>query len=75
MDFHHQLKGAVIDAVDEDTSRDPQENYHQGRTPSSKKIKYLNQYELHTLLSSLDLSGKINWDWLIHLVAKPECDF
>lgn len=77
MDFHHQLKGAVIDAVDEGyIPRDPtRKTIIKGRTPSSKKIKYLNQYELHTLLSSLDLSGKINWDWLIHLVAKTGMRF
>ena len=53
MDFHHQLKGAVIDAVDEGyIPRDPtRKTIIKGRTPSSKKIKYLNQYELHTLLS------------------------
>ena len=27
-----------------------------------KKIKYLNQFELHTLLANLNLSGEINWD-------------
>lgn len=77
MDFHHQLKGAVIDAVDEGyIPRDPtRKTIIKGRTPSSKKIKYLNQYELHTLLSSLDLSGKINWDWLILLVAKTGMRF
>ena len=56
--------------------RDPtRKTIIKGITPSSKKIKYLNQYELHTLLSSLDLSGKINWDWLIHLVAKTGMRF
>lgn len=77
MDFHHQLKGAVIDAVDEGfIPRDPtRKTIIKGKTPSSKKFKYLNQYELHTLLSSLDLSGKINWDWLILLVAKTGMRF
>lgn len=42
MDFHHQLKGAVIDAVDEGyIPRDPtRKTIIKGRTPSSKKIKY-----------------------------------
>lgn len=44
MDFHHQLKGAVLDAVDEGLiPRDPTRKVIiKGRTPTSKKIKYLN---------------------------------
>lgn len=30
-----------------------------GKTPSVKKIKYLNQFELHTLLTSLDLKSGV----------------
>lgn len=40
-----------------------------------KKNKYLNQFELHTLLVNLDLCGEINWDWLILLVAKTGMRF
>ena len=77
MDFHHQLKGAVLDAVDEGLiDRDPTRKVIiKGKTPKAKKIKYLNQFELHTLLSNLDLGSEINWDWFIVLVAKTGMRF
>ena len=77
MDFHHQLKGAIIDAVDDGLiAKDPtRKAIIKGKTPAAKKIKYLNQYELHTLLSGLDLQGGINWDWLILLTAKTGMRF
>src|SRR5574344_2578104 len=77
MDFHHQLKGAILDAVDEGLiSRDPtRKAIIKGKTPSPKKLKYLNQFELHTLLTSLDLKGEVNWDWFILLVAKTGMRF
>lgn len=77
MDFHHQLKGAIADAVDDGLiPKDPtRKAIIKGKTPAPKKIKYLNQYELHTLLGVLDLQGDINWDWLILLVAKTGMRF
>jgi len=77
MDFHHQLKGAILDAVDEGLiERDPtRKAIVKGKTPSEKKIKYLNQFELHTLLSSLNLSADVNWDWFILLLAKTGMRF
>ena len=77
MDFHHQLKGAILDAVDDGLiERDPtRKAIIKGKTPTEKKIKYLNQFELHTLLTSLDLQGMINWDWFILLVAKTGMRF
>ena len=77
MDFHHQLKGAIMDAVDDGLiSRDPtRKAIIKGKTPAPKKMKYLNQYELHTLISDLDLQGDINWDWLILLIAKTGMRF
>lgn len=77
MDFHHQLKGAILDALDEGLiTRDPtRKAIIKGKTPRPKKIKYLNQYELHTLLSSLDLTTSANWDWFILLVAKTGMRF
>jgi len=77
MDFHHQLKGAVLDAVDEGLiDRDPtRKTIIKGKQPSPKKIKYLNQFELHTLLTHLDLGNEINWDWFILLVAKTGMRF
>ena len=54
LDFHHQLKGAILDAVDEGLiPRDPtRKAIIKGKTPRIKKIKYLNQFELHTLISN-----------------------
>ena len=77
MDFHHQLKGAILDAVDEGlVERDPtRKAIIKGKTPTVKKIKYLNQFELHTLISSLDLRSEVNWDWFILLVAKTGMRF
>ena len=77
MDFHHQLKGAILDAVDEGLiDRDPtRKAIIKGKAPAVKKIKYLNQFELHTLLSSLDLKSGVNWDWFILLVAKTGMRF
>mgnify|MGYP000956691105 FL=1 len=78
MDFHHQLKGAILDAVDEGLiDRDPtRKAIIKGKTPSeNKKIKYLNQFELHTLISTLNLSSEISWDWFILLVAKTGLRF
>lgn len=77
MDFHHQLKGAILDAVDEGLlPRDPtRKAVIKGKTPKQKKSKYLNQYELHKLLDSLDLGPEVNWDWFILLVAKTGMRF
>lgn len=78
MDFHHQLKGAILDAVDEGViERDPtRKAIIKGKTPGkNKKIKYLNQFELHTLISSLHLTSEITWDWFILLVAKTGLRF
>lgn len=57
LDFHHQLKGAILDAVDEGLiERDPtRKAIIKGKTPKVKKIKYLNQFELHTLIAHLDI--------------------
>ena len=77
MDFHHQLKGAILDAVDEGLiERDPtRKAIIKGKTPAIKKIKYLNQFELHNLLASLELKDKVDWDYFILLVAKTGMRF
>lgn len=77
MDFHHQLKGAILDAVDEGLiPRDPtRKAIIKGKSPRAKKPKFLSQFELHTLLANLDLKSGINWDWLILLVAKTGMRF
>lgn len=77
LDFHHQLKGAVMDAVDEGLiEHDPtRKAIIKGKTPREKKIKYLNQFELHTLIADLDIKEEPNWDWFILLVAKTGMRF
>ena len=77
MDFHHQIKGAILDAVDEGLiPRDPTRKVIiKGKPPRPKKIKYLNQFELHAMLADLDLNGGPSWDWLILLVAKTGLRF
>ena len=77
MDFHHQIKAAILDAVDEGLiDRDPtRKAIIKGRVPRIKKIKYLNQFELHTLLVNLKLTSEINWDWLILIIAKTGMRF
>lgn len=77
MDFHHHLKSAILDAVDEGLIlRDPTRKVIiKGKNPSEKKKKYLNQFELHTLLNGLNLTGGVNYDWLILLIAKTGMRF
>ena len=77
MDFHHQLKGAILDAVDDGLiEKDPtRKAIIKGKPPTDKKIKYLNQFELHTLLSNLELTPIVNWDWFILFIAKTGMRF
>ena len=77
MDFHHQLKGAILDAVDDGLiARDPTRKVIiKGKSPNDKKKKYLSRYELQKLLTSLDLNSGLNMDWLILLIAKTGMRF
>lgn len=76
-DFHHHVKSALLDAVDEGLlPRDPTHKIViKGKPPKEKKLKYLNQYELHALLNDLDLTPEVNYDWLILLIAKTGMRF
>jgi len=77
MDFHHQLKASIIDAVDEGLIvRDPtRKAVIKGKLPKNKKPKYLSYYELQTLITNLTLDKTVNWDWLILLIAKTGMRF
>ena len=77
MDFHHHLKSAILDAVDEGLlSTDPTRKVIiKGKTPASKKPKFLSQHELQSLLANLNLTDEPNWDWFILLVAKTGARF
>ena len=72
MDFHHQLKSAILDALDEGLiEKDPTRKVIiKGKVPREKKEKFLNQFELHNLLNDLDLGTEINFDWMLYLIAK-----
>lgn len=74
MDFHHQIKGAVLD--DGLIVHNPTRKVIiKGKEAKPKKTKYLNQFELHSLLKSLYLGDKISWEWFILLVAKTGMRF
>lgn len=77
MDFHHQLKAAILDAVDEGLiDRDPtRKALIKGKQSKKKKKKYLNQNELKELIKCLDLGTDISFDWLILLIAKTGLRF
>lgn len=77
MDFHHHLKASLLDAVDEGLlERDPTRKVIiKGKDAKTKKRKYLNQFELHSLLTHLNLGDELNYDWLILLIAKTGMRF
>ena len=77
MDFHHQLKGCLIDALDEGLiKRDPTRKVViKGKKPREKKIKFLSQAEAQKLVEDLDLGNEINFDWLILLMLKTGLRF
>lgn len=77
MDFHHQLKGAILDAIDEGyLYKDPtRKAIIKGKAPRVKKKKYLNQFQLQTLISKLNLKEEVNWDYFILLIAKTGMRF
>ena len=57
MDFHHQLKGAILDAVDDGvlTQNPTRKIVIKGKEPRTKKAKFLNQFEVQRLLKALNL--------------------
>ncbi|MBM6613570.1 site-specific integrase [Desemzia sp. RIT804] len=77
MDFHHQLKGAILDAVDEGLIEvnPTRKIIIKGKKPSEKKPKFINQFEVQALLKQLDLTEEISWDWYILLVTKTGLRF
>jgi len=77
MDFHHQLKGAILDAIDEGLieSNPTRKVIIKGKVPRPKKPKFLNQFEVQALLKQLELSEEISWDWFILLTIKTGLRF
>ena len=77
LDFHHHLKASLFDAVDDGLLKsDPTRRaIIKGCSPSEKKIKYLNLFDLQKLLRSLNLNSELNWDWFFLLIAKTGLRF
>lgn len=77
LDFHHHLKASLFDAVDDGLLKaDPTRRaIIKGCSPSDKKPKYLNLFDLKTLLRSLNLREELNWDWFFYLIAKTGLRF
>ena len=77
MNFHHHLKSAILDAIDEGLlSSDPTRKVTvKGKLPTVKKLKFLSQFELQSLLANLNLTSELNWDWFILLIAKTGLRF
>ncbi|USS86142.1 site-specific integrase [Fructilactobacillus cliffordii] len=77
LDFHHQIKGAILDAVDEGLiPTNPTRNaVVKGKVPRNKKPKFLNEAELKKLIHQLDLGNEINWDWFLLLIIKTGLRF
>ena len=77
MDFHHQLKGAILDAVDDNLiSQNPTRKIIiKGKKPKEKRPKFLNQFEVQALIKEMDLLDVINWDWFILLILKTGLRF
>lgn len=76
-DFHHQLKAAILDAIDERLISDnpTRKIVIKGKTPKAKRPKFLNQTEITALMNELNLTNEINWDWFILLIIKTGLRF
>lgn len=77
IDFHHQLKGAILDAVEEGLIdvNPTRKIIIKGKKPAEKKPKFINQFEVQALLKKLELTEEISWDWFILLVTKTGLRF
>lgn len=76
-DFHHQLHAAILDAIDDEyLKKDPgRKTKITGKIPTPKKDKFLSQEEFTKLINDFDLENKINYDWLLLLIAKTGLRF
>ena len=77
MDFHHQLKSAILDAYEEGlVTKDPTRRaVIKGKQPTPKKRKYLNEFELKLFIRELELDEDPTIDWLLLLIAKTGLRF
>ena len=72
MDFHHQLKASLLDALDEGliTSDPTRKVVIKGTIQRTHKTKFLHQHEMTALLAQLQLDDELNTDYLVLLIAK-----
>lgn len=78
INFHHQLKSALLDAVEEHLiPEDPTRKIVlKGKPPRPKRVKCLSQKELSALIEQLELNNdELSWDWLILLIIKTGLRF
>ena len=77
MDFHHQVKSAILDALDDGLlDRNPTRKVIiKGMDPKVKKTKFLNKFEVQLLLKELELTPTLNWDWFLLLISKTGIRF
>lgn len=76
-DFHHHLKAALLDALDEGllTSDPTRRVVIKGKKPRPKKAKYLNEDQLTRLIATFQLDQGLNDDWLLLLIIKTGLRF
>lgn len=72
MDFHHQMKASLLDALDEGLIKtDPTRKVViKGTVQRNHKTKFLHQHEMSALLAQLNLDDTLNTDYLVLLIAK-----
>lgn len=77
LDFHHQVKSAILDALEEGLLViDPTRRVViKGTVTMQHKAKFLNQQQLTKLLAQLDLGEELNWDYFLLLIAKTGLRF
>lgn len=77
MDFHHQVKSAIADALDEGYLKiDPTRKVIiKGVVQRNHKFKYLAEVEVNLLMATLNLGDEVNWDYFIMLLLKTGLRF
>ena len=76
--FHHMLKAAILDGVDEGIiQRNPTRKVTiKGKTKKKKRKKYLSMQEAEKLIEVLELeNNEIGYDWMILLALKTGMRF
>lgn len=72
-DFHHMIKAAVLDGVDDDLiPKNPTRKVTiKGKKPKPKKRKYLSEAEVERLIDALELKPhEMSYDWMILFALK-----